>query len=271
MLVAAIQLSSQDAVQSNLERIRALVAEAVRRGARFVALPENFAFMGPEEEKFRVAESLDGQGPILQALREMAMTHNVHVLGGGMPEVSAIRERPFNTSVLIGPDGRIVAKYRKVHLFDVDTADGKQYRESAGTSAGDAVVTADWEGASVGFSICYDVRFPELYRALSAQGARIVCVPAAFTVMTGKDHWHVLLRARAIENQVFVIAPAQNGTHPLGRMTYGKSVIVDPWGDIIAQAGEGEGMAIAALDFAYQDRVRANLPCLQHRKLKDRA
>jgi predicted amidohydrolase len=244
------------------------VAQAAAAGARFVALPENFAFMGEEANKREIAEAVDvaSPGPILSALTASATAHRVWVLGGGMPEKSPDPPRPFNTAVLVDPDGRVASTYRKVHLFDVRLADGTSYCESAATSEGAAAVTADVLGVRVGLSICYDVRFPELYRRLVDQGARVVTVPAAFTLTTGKDHWHVLLRARAIENQVYVMAPAQHGKHPRGRQTYGKALIVDPWGEVIAQCSEGEGVAVADLDIGYQDRVRTTLPALSHRK-----
>jgi predicted amidohydrolase len=194
-----------------------------------------------------------------------------------MPEKSGDPQRPFNTSLLVTPEGVVAARYRKIHLFDVDLPDGTKLLESGATSAGADHAVAELPGVSathdvrLGMTICYDLRFPELYRRLSAEGVRIVTVPAAFTLTTGKDHWHVLLRARAIENQVYVLAPAQHGRHPSrapgGRQTYGKSIIVDPWGDVLAQAPEGEGWATATLDFAAQDRVRASLPCLTHRRL----
>lgn len=188
------------------------------------------------------------------------------MLGGGMPEKSDDPARPYNTSVLVDPSGAVVAKYRKVHLFDVSLADGTSACESAATSAGSDAVTADVLGARVGLSICYDMRFPELYRRLVDDGARVITVPSAFTVTTGKDHWHALLRARAIENQAYVVAPGQHGKHPRGRQTYGKSLVVDPWGEVVAQCSEGEGFAVARLDFDYQDRVRKTLPSLAHRK-----
>jgi predicted amidohydrolase len=268
MLTAAvIQLSSQDDVAQNLTRAVALIGDAARAGAQLVALPENFAYTGDEDGKRAIAERADGQGAILSRIGEAARTHGVHVVAGGMPEKSEDPSRPYNSSVLVDPRGAVVAVYRKVHLFDVDLADGTSLRESAATSAGHDVVVARVREVPLGMSVCYDVRFPELFRALERRGARIVSVPSAFTLTTGKDHWHVLLRARAIENQVFVLAPAQHGKHPKGRQTYGKSIIVDPWGDVLAQCGEGEGFAIARLDMAYQDRVRASLPCLAHRRL----
>jgi len=272
--VAVIQLSSQDDVTANLARVRELVLEAGRSGAELVALPENFAFMGEESKKFEIAERVDADpaGPIVTALRLAARDARVWLVAGGMPERSDDPARPFNTSLLFEPDGRLVSKYRKVHLFDVDLPDGTKLLESGATTAGSEPVVDEISGRAgkpipLGMTICYDLRFPELYRRLGERGARIVTVPAAFTLTTGKDHWHVLLRARAIENQVFVLAPAQHGKHPRGRQTYGKSLIVDPWGDVLAQCAEGEGFAMARLDFAAQDRVRASLPCLTHRRM----
>jgi predicted amidohydrolase len=268
MEVAVVQLSSQDEVGQNLGRVKHWVERAAEAGAKVVALPENFAFMGEEARKRELAERLDGAfpGPMLGCLIEAATANKVWVLGGGMPEKSDDAQRPYNTSVLVDPKGHVAATYRKVHLFDVSLPDGTSHRESAATSSGGDVVTAEVLGVRMGLSICYDVRFPELYRRLVDQGARVITVPAAFTLTTGKDHWHALLRARAIENQVYVLAPAQHGKHPRGRLTYGKSLVVDPWGEVIAQAAEGEGFALARLDFEYQDRVRTSLPSLLHRK-----
>jgi predicted amidohydrolase len=268
MHVAVVQLSSQDDVALNLERARHWIDQAAAEGAQLVALPENFAFMGEEARKRELAERLDGAfpGPILAALSEAATARGVWVLGGGMPEKSDDPSRPYNSSVLVDPKGAIAATYRKVHLFDVSLPDGTSLRESAATSAGSEPVTTEVLGVRVGLSICYDVRFPELYRRLVEQGARIVTVPSAFTLTTGKDHWHALLRARAIENQVYVLAPAQHGKHPRGRQTYGKSLVVDPWGEVIAQCSEGDGVVLAHLDFEYQDRVRNSLPALLHRR-----
>jgi predicted amidohydrolase len=276
MRAAVIQLSSQDDVVKNLERVRVLVNEAARAGAELIGLPENFAFMGEEAQKREIAESTDDTpaggrpGPITSAVVDAARDNGVWIVAGGMPEASGDAVRPFNTSLLVAPDGRIAARYRKIHLFDVDLPDGTKLLESGATRAGSEPVVSEIATASakakLGMTICYDLRFPELYRKLVSEGVRIVTVPAAFTLTTGKDHWHVLLRARAIENQVFVLAPAQHGRHPRGRTTYGKSLIVDPWGDVLAQCGEGEGFALARLDFEAQDRVRASLPCLSHRR-----
>jgi predicted amidohydrolase len=265
---AALQMSSQASVPENLGRVAALVGEAARRGARVVLLPENFALMGEEADKRAVAEDLDaGAGPIARQLAALARAHRVAIVAGGLPERSGDTARPFNTCAVFDEEGRLVARYRKVHLFDVDLPDGTTYRESASTTAGTEPVVVTLAGLRVGLSICYDLRFPELYRALSRLGADVLVVPAAFTLTTGKDHWHVLLRARAIEAQAYVVAAAQGGKHPRGRQTYGKSCLVDPWGEIVAQASEGEGIAIADVDPGYIARVRASLPALAHRKL----
>jgi deaminated glutathione amidase len=269
LTAAVVQLTSQSDVKENLARAAHWVREAARGGAKLVALPENFAFMGEEDDKRAAAEDLAGTGPIVTALSKAARENEVFLVAGGMPEKSGDTARPYNTSALFSSAGELVAKYRKIHLFDVDLPDGTKLEESRATQRGETelqalpLVGAAW----LGMTVCYDVRFPELYRALTRAGARIITVPAAFTVPTGKDHWHVLLRARAIENQVFILAPAQHGKHPKGRQTYGKSLIVDPWGDVLAQCAEGEGFALARLDFASQDRVRASLPCLSHQRL----
>src|SRR5215471_4400257 len=270
LVVAAVQMSSQDDVHQNLIRAEELIQEAAARGARLVVLPENFAYMGPEQGKREIAERVVGEehGPILTRIARAAERGGTFVVAGGMPERSGDVERPYNTAAVIGPDGSLVARYRKLHLFDVDVGDGQSYRESASTSAGNEPVVVDLAGFRVGLSICYDLRFPELYRGLTDRGAETVVVPAAFTLATGKDHWHVLLRARAIEAQAYVVAAAQWGAHPRGRRTYGKSLVADPWGDVIAQCSDGEGIIIANIDRAYLERVRASLPSLRHRRLR---
>lgn len=267
--VAAVQMSSQDALRANLDRAADLVTRASDGGAELVLLPENFAYLGPEEGKRSIAEPIeqDARGPILDALAAMASRAGAHVIAGGMPERAADLARPYNTCVVIAPDGRITAKYRKMHLFDVEVGDGQRYCESASTTPGDAPVAVEIRGFQVGLSVCYDLRFPELYRQLARQGAELLVVPAAFTLATGKDHWHVLLRARAIESQAYVAAAAQWGAHPRGRRTYGKSLVVDPWGDVIAQCPEGEGVIVADVDRTYLTAVRTNLPALRHRRL----
>jgi predicted amidohydrolase len=255
VVVAAVQLSSQGEVAENLAKVDARVAEAAERGAELVVLPENFAYFGDEAGKRAVAEDLSSaDGPIATRLAELARRHGVHLVAGGVPERAVDDARPYNACVAFTPDGAIAAVYRKLHLFDVELGEGNTYRESASTTAGADPVVVELAGAKVGLSVC-------------AQGAEILVVPAAFTLTTGKDHWHVLLRARAIEAQAYVIAAAQWGKHPRGRATFGKSCVVDPWGEIVAQASEGEGVVIARLDPAYLAHVRAILPALAHRRL----
>ncbi len=266
LVVAAVQLNSQADPRQNLERCAALVERAKQRGAEVVLLPENFAFFGPEAEKRRIAEPL-ATGQIAGALRAMARENGLCVIGGGFPEQTSDPLRPHNTLLVVGSDGADLAVYRKIHLFDVVLGSAGSYAESDATSAGSAVVVAGVAGFELGLSICYDLRFPELYRALSREGAEVLLVPAAFTLHTGKDHWHVLLRARAIEAQAFVVAAAQHGAHPGGRQTYGHSLVADPWGTVIAEASDGVGLVTATLERARLEAVRRSLPSLTHRKL----
>jgi predicted amidohydrolase len=266
--VAAVQVSSQDNVEDNLRECKKHIAVAAAGGASLVLLPENFAYMGPEEGKRAVAERLgDGAAPIQRALSDAAREHRVTLIAGGFPEQSEDPKRPFNTCAVFGASGELAAAYRKIHLFDVDLADGTTYRESAGSSSGKEPVVVSVGGFGVGLSICYDLRFPELYRALVDRGAEVLVVPAAFTLHTGKDHWHVLLRARAIEAQCFVLAAAQWGKHPQGRATYGHSMAIDPWGTIVAEASDRAGVVIADVVRDDLKRVRASLPSLKHRRL----
>ncbi len=266
---AAVQLNCQQDVGENLQASRLAVAKAAERGARLVVLPENFAFMGPEVEKRAIAESLDqDDAPIQRALSAMARDYGVTLIAGGFPERSADPRRPYNTLAVFGPDGARLGVYRKIHLFDVDLPDGTSLCESEAALAGDSPVVLDVDGTRIGLSICYDLRFPELYRALSDRHAEVLVVPAAFTLQTGKDHWHVLLRARAIEAQCWVVAAAQWGKHPKGRQTYGHALIVDPWGTVVAECSDGVGVAMAELDSDVLERVRGSVPSLTHRRLR---
>jgi predicted amidohydrolase len=266
-LVACLQMTSRADVARNLETCARGIAEAAARGARLVVLPENFAFVGLDElDKMAVAETLDGTGPIVGALAEAARRHGVWVIGGGMPERAGSDGKVYNTCVALAPDGRLAAAYRKVHLFDVQIPGGAEFCESRTVEPGREVVVLETPLAPVGLTICYDVRFPELYRQLSARGARLVVVPAAFTLHTGKDHWHALLRARAIENQVYVLAAAQYGRANEKRVCYGHSLVVDPWGTVVAEAPDREGVIVAEVDLDFQDKVRRELPCLGHRR-----
>jgi predicted amidohydrolase len=268
LTVAAVQLSSQGEVPENLRVVERVTREAVARGAGLVVLPENFAFMGDEAARAKHAETRgDLALPIQNALSRLAREHGVYLVAGGMPERSGDERRPFNTALCFGPSGDLVASYRKIHLFDVELADGSSYRESRGNTPGEGPVVLDAAGFRLGLSICYDLRFPELYRELTRQGAEVLLVPAAFTLHTGKDHWHVLLRARAIEAQSYVVAAAQWGKHPLGRVTYGHALVVDPWGTVLAEAPDGIGFALADLDGTRLADIRASLPSLQHQRL----
>jgi predicted amidohydrolase len=239
-----------------------------------IVLPEGFAFLGPEREKARHAERLDDESaPVQSAVKSWARRHRVTIIAGGLAERSADEARPYNSSVTFGPDGALQAVYRKMHLFDVDLADGTSLRESDGTTSGGEPVVTDVSGTTVGLSICYDVRFPELYRALVDRGARVLTVPSAFTLHTGRDHWHLLLRARAVESQCWVVAAAQWGVHqregaPSKRVSYGHSLIVDPWGTVVADCSDGPGFVVHDLSHDVTDRVRASLPSLRHRRLK---
>ncbi|QSQ17268.1 carbon-nitrogen hydrolase family protein [Myxococcus landrumensis] len=264
-LIAAAQMVSTADKAHNVEAATRLVQRASELGARLVGLPENFAWMGPEPERQGAAEGLDG--PTLSRMAELARERKVTLLAGSVLEAGAPGGRLYNTSVLFGPDGERLAVYRKMHLFDVDVGDGATYQESAAVAPGTEVVAADTAVGRLGMSVCYDLRFPELYRRLSKDGATLLAVPAAFTMMTGKDHWEVLLRARAIENQAYVLAPAQGGRHSAQRQTYGHAMVVDPWGLVTARASEGEGLALAPVDPALQARIRRDLPCLRHRRL----
>jgi predicted amidohydrolase len=265
MLIAAVQMTSGADRAKNLETAARLMRKAADRGAKFVGLPENFSWMGPESERAAHAESLDG--PTFAWVGAMARELGMTVLGGSILEEGAPDGRLYNTSALYGPDGARLGVYRKIHLFDVDVGDGQTYRESAAVAPGTEVVVADSPLGKVGLSVCYDVRFPELYRKQSEAGAVLLTVPAAFTLATGKDHWEVLLRARAIENLAYVLAPAQQGKHPKDRTTWGHAMVVDPWGLVVARCSEGEGVAVAEFDAELIARVRKALPALQHRRL----
>jgi deaminated glutathione amidase len=265
MRIAAAQMTSGADKAHNLEVATRLIEKAAKSGAEFVGLPENFSWMGPEPERDQNAETVEG--PTLARMAELARSLKISVLAGSVLESGAPGGRLFNTSALFGPDGSRLGLYRKIHLFDVEVGDGQTYRESAAVAPGTEVVVADAPFGKVGLSVCYDLRFPELYRQLSKQGAVLLTVPSAFTLMTGKDHWEVLLRARAIENQAYVIAPAQQGKHPKDRLTWGHAMVVDPWGLVVARASEGEGLAMAELDLEYLAKVRRTLPALQHRRL----
>lgn len=264
-LAAAIQMTSVPDLEKNLIQAEELIDLAVRRGAELVSLPENFSFMGEEKDKIAQAEAIAQKSE--KFLKTMAQRFQITILGGGFP-VPLDNGRVYNTALLIDPSGTELACYQKVHLFDVDLPDGNTYRESSTVMAGTRIppIYPSKELGNLGLSVCYDVRFPELYRHLSQMGAEVLFVPAAFTAYTGKDHWQVLLQARAIENTCYVIAPAQTGRHYAMRQTHGHAMIVDPWGVILADAGgDRPGVAVAEIDPQRLEQVRRQMPCLQHR------
>jgi deaminated glutathione amidase len=263
MRAAAVQLNSSDDKQRNLESAERLVRAAAGDGAELIALPEKWNLLGPGEALRAGAEELDG--PTIAAARSWARELGIHLVAGSIAEHVPDRERLFNTSVLIGPEGDIEATYRKIHMFDVDVG-GVAYRESEHEAPGEEIVVAQAGDVPVGMTVCYDLRFPELYRILAVRGARVLVVPSAFTLHTGKDHWEVLLRARAIENTAFVLAPNQIGEAPPHYRSYGRSMILDPWGVVLATAPDEECFVAAELDFALQDRIRESLPSLANRR-----
>jgi predicted amidohydrolase len=263
MRVAAVQMNSTSDVAGNLESAERLVRAAAGDGAELVALPEKWNQLGPGALVAECAEPLTGSS--IGAARGWARELGVALLAGSIVERDEGEEHLFNTSVLIDPEGEVVARYRKIHMFDVDVG-GVSYRESEYEQGGTEIVVGEALGVPVGLTVCYDVRFPELYRILALRGALAITVPAAFTAVTGRVHWEVLLRARAIENQLFVIAPGQHGTTPPHYDSWGHSMIVDPWGQVLAMVEDGDGHAVADLDLNEIDRIRSQLPALANRR-----
>lgn len=263
IVAAAIQMNSQADVAANMARADALVREAAEGGAQLVLLPEKFNLLGNTKDYFAGAETLDG--PTITWARELANELNIDLVAGSIVEKVEGQEKLANTLVHAGPDGEIKAVYRKIHMFDVEVG-GQVYRESDHEEPGTEIVTSEVQGIPLGLTVCYDVRFPELYRILAVRGTLIQVVPAAFTYTTGDAHWELLMRARAVENQVYVVASNQFGFHDGDRRSYGNSMIVDPWGTVLARAADdGESVVSAVLDFAAQSAVRDKLPNLANR------
>ncbi len=265
LTVALIQLTATADAEGGRRRALDWVEEGALAGADLIALPEVFHYLGPEEGKLASAETLEG--PTLTALGERARKHRIWILAGSLSERSSIPGKVYNTSVLLNSQGGIAGVYRKIHLFDVDLKGGPSLRESDTVLPGDDPVVVPAPFGMVGMSVCYDLRFPELYRVLARNGARLLFVPSAFTAHTGKDHWEVLLRARAIENQAFVIAPGQWGRHSPSRVSHGRSMVVDPWGVVVACAPDREGITLARLDLQAVDKVRAQIPTWNHLRI----
>jgi predicted amidohydrolase len=265
MKIAALQMVSTTDVARNLDRAASLIDEAARAGAQLVALPEYFCHLGVRDtDKLAIAED-DGAGPIQQLLSDCARRAGVWLVGGTMPMRTAQPERVRNSCCVYAPDGRRVARYDKMHLFAYDNG-RERYDEGRVLEAGETRVAFEAEGLRIGLSVCYDVRFPELYRALCKPPCDLLCVPSSFTYTTGQAHWELLLRARAVENQAYVIAPAQGGTHENGRRTWGHSMVIDPWGEVLAVRDEGEGVVMAQIDRARIDGVRRQQPAQTHRR-----
>jgi predicted amidohydrolase len=262
--VAAVQLNSTADRVANLTAADRLARAAVAAGAKLIVLPEKWTVIGSEQDLRAGAELLDG--PAISWAREIARELRVDLVAGSIAERVPNRDKLANTSVHVNPQGEIKAVYRKVHMFDVDI-DGRSYRESAVEEPGEEIVLSETaDGVELGLSICYDLRFPELYRILAVRGARVIALPAAFTLPTTRDHWETLVKARAIENQTFVIAANQVGPHPGGLRSGGRSMIVDPWGVVLAQVPDREGYVVAELDLARQREIRAQLPALANRR-----
>ncbi len=265
MKVSAVQMTSTQDVAAILGAAERLVRQAASQGAEFVALPENVSYFKVEGEVSAFKTTVDGE--VVSRFQALARELAVTLLVGSIPEKVEGSEKTYNTSVLLGPDGATLAVYRKIHLFDVEVPDVVRLKESDAVEAGSEVVTAKTPAVCVGLTVCYDLRFPELYRRLTLAGAELITVPSAFLPHTGKDHWEVLLRARAIENQAYILAPAQYGRHSPKRQSYGRSLIVDPWGLVVAQAPDGEAVVTAEVDLEHLRAVRRNLPCIEHVRL----
>lgn len=262
---AIIQLNSRDNLAENLATVELFLDHAADMGAQFACLPEFWSYLGPYAGFDKAAQTIPG--PLIERLQEKARRYGMIVHGGSIIERDPeLKGKFYNTSVLIDRNGKIAARYRKIHLFDVNLGNGEKHLESERIEPGNEIVTAEVDGVTFGLSVCYDVRFPELYRLLALRGAQILMVPAAFTLHTGRDHWEVLLRARAIENQCYVVAPAHVGSYPPNRQCFGRSMIVDPWGLVLVQAQDMPTVIMADIDLAQIERVRAQIPSLENRR-----
>ena len=256
------QLNTKDNIIDSFKQIEQQTIECSEKGAQIVIFPEKSTYLS-ELSEYKAAQTINGE--IISSFKKLARKYNIYIHNGSFIEKSEIEGKTYNTSVLINPTGRIEAVYRKIHLFDIDLNKNLTYRESDRYERGNSIVNHSSDLGEFGFSICYDLRFPELYRQLAFRGAKLIFVPAAFTMFTGKDHWEALLRARAIENQVYIAAPNQIGEHPDNKLCYGNSMIIDPWGKVIARASDKVGTIVADIDWDYLEDVRRKLPSLKNR------
>ncbi len=262
-LAAAVQLCSTEDIDQNIAVAEREIRRAARMGAVLVVVPENATFLRIDQNSPQPAYT--AEHPVMVHFRSLARELEIDLVLGSMPEPSPVPGKVYNTSFYLDRTGAVRGAYRKLHLFDIDIPGQVSMRESDKVTPGEDTVVVDGRFGKIGMSICYDLRFPELYRRMTVAGARVLLVPAAFTLQTGKDHWIPMLRSRAIENQAWVIAPGQSGRHGGLRESYGKSLIIDPWGIQVATARDGVGVALAEVDYDYQDKIRAGLPCAQHR------
>lgn len=264
--VAVAQMISSSSIASNLSIVEKLIKEARKQGNCLIILPENFAFMGKQEtDKLKLAESF-GEGPIQEVISHLARKYNLWIIAGTIP-IKTATQRVRSSCLVFNNEGICISRYDKIHLFDAKVSDKETYLESATIEPGDAVVVVDTPVGRIGLTVCYDVRFPELYRELENKGAQLFAVPAAFTATTGLAHWEVLLRARAIENLCYVLAPNQGGNHDNGRLTYGHSMIIDPWGRVLAEQKNNSGIICATIDLEQLNQTRQKFPCNQHHVL----
>jgi len=266
--VAAVQMNSGDDKAANLAQAEQLIEQATQGGAQLVALPELWTYLGPAQGNAANAETIPG--PLINRLAALARRHQITLHCGSMleaPDAPGVNPRPYNTAAVLNPDGQIIAKYRKIHLFDANpSGSAAPYMESESIQPGSEIVTFEAEGVQIGLATCYDLRFPEVFRILALRGAQLILLASAFTMQTGRDHWEVLVRARAIENGLYLLAPNQVGAHPPGRNTYGRSMLVDPWGTVLAQAPDVPGVILAEISLKRLADVRRQIPSLANRQ-----
>ncbi|RKX83472.1 MAG: carbon-nitrogen hydrolase family protein [Spirochaetes bacterium] len=256
------QLNTKDNIENSFKKIEKQMEECTSKGAQLVIFPEMSTYLS-ETSTMEIAQTIDGE--IISHFKELAVKHKIYIHNGSFVEKSKTNGKSYNTSMLINPKGEIETIYRKIHLFDIELNKELSYRESDRYERGDSIINHSFPLGDFGFSICYDLRFPELYRELTFRGSKLIFVPAAFTMFTGKDHWESLLRARAIENQVYIVAPNQIGEHPDNKLCYGNSMVIDPWGKVIARASDKVGVIVTDIDWDYLEDVRQKMPSLKNR------